>query len=62
VRHRRVAHELTAGAGGHEELYEALAGEREAATRHLAIAFTNDPRTRAWAADDADLAGVELPD
>jgi hypothetical protein len=40
-------------------LYEALAGHREAARRHLAIAFANDPRTRAWAADDADLAGVE---
>jgi hypothetical protein len=42
--------------------YEALAGDREAATRHLAIAFAQDPRTRAWAADDADLAGVERPD
>jgi hypothetical protein len=42
--------------------YEALAGDREAARRHLATAFANDPRTRAWAADDADLAGVAMPD
>ncbi len=38
--------------------YEALAGNREAALRHLRIAFDNNPATRDWAADDEDLASV----
>ena len=38
--------------------YHALAGNREDALRHLRIAFANDPRTRAWAAEDEDLVGV----
>jgi tetratricopeptide (TPR) repeat protein len=41
--------------------YQALAGDRDAAARHLAIAFARDPRTRAWAAEDRDLDGVERP-
>ena len=38
--------------------YEALAGNREAAIRHLRIAFDNNPATREWAAGDEDLASV----
>jgi len=38
--------------------YRALAGDRDAALRHLRIAFANDPRTRAWAIDDEDLVSV----
>jgi hypothetical protein len=41
--------------------YEALAGRPEAAAGRLEIAFAADPRTRAWAAEDPDLAGVALP-
>lgn len=33
----------------------ALLGERDRALTHLRTAFTNDPRTREWARDDADL-------
>ena len=33
-------------------------GDRDDALRHLRIAFANDPRTRAWAADDDDLSAV----
>jgi tetratricopeptide (TPR) repeat protein len=35
--------------------YAALAGDREAALRHLRVAFENEPRARAWAQDDSDL-------
>jgi tetratricopeptide (TPR) repeat protein len=38
--------------------FEALAGHREAAVRHLRIAYENNPRTREWAAGDDDLASV----
>jgi tetratricopeptide (TPR) repeat protein len=38
--------------------YEALAGNREAAIRHLRIAFDNNPATREWAAGDEDLESV----
>jgi tetratricopeptide (TPR) repeat protein len=38
--------------------YEALAGHREAAIEHLAVAFANNPQTREWAAGDDDLASV----
>jgi len=38
--------------------YEALAGDRERAVEHLRIAYAGDERTRAWAADDEDLASV----
>jgi hypothetical protein len=41
--------------------YRALGGDREAARRHLEIAFANDPRTRRWAEGDADLDGVPRP-
>lgn len=53
------AHDETSpGAGGHEELYHALAGDRDDALRHLHVAFANDPRTREWAAEDDDLITV----
>ncbi len=35
--------------------YEALAGHREQAIAHLEVAYTNNPATREWAADDEDL-------
>jgi hypothetical protein len=38
--------------------YNALAGHREQAIVHLRIAFDEDPRARAWAADDDDLISV----
>lgn len=38
--------------------YQALAGNRVDALRHLRIAFANDPSTREWAADDDDLVSV----
>jgi mannose-6-phosphate isomerase-like protein (cupin superfamily) len=42
----------------------ALAGDREGAVEHIRIAFEQDPRTRAWAAEDADLDSIrdELAD
>ena len=36
--------------------YRALAGRHEEARSHLSAAFEHDPRTRKWAAEDADLA------
>ncbi len=43
--------------------YTALAGDGDAAIAHLRTAFTNDPRTREWAADDEDLDAIrERPD
>jgi hypothetical protein len=36
----------------------ALMGRREQALEHLRTAFANDPRTREWAKDDEDLAGL----
>jgi hypothetical protein len=41
--------------------FQALAGDTEAATRRLAIAFRADSRTRAWADEDHDLDGVPRP-
>jgi tetratricopeptide (TPR) repeat protein len=38
--------------------YRALEGRRAEALEHLRIAFERDPRTREWAADDADLNSV----
>ena len=38
--------------------YNALAGNRDDALRHLRVAFANDPRTREWAAEDDDLITV----
>lgn len=38
--------------------FEALAGHREAAIRHLRIAYENNPATREWAATDDDLASI----
>lgn len=38
--------------------FEALDGHPDDAVRHLAIAFEQDPRTREWAATDADLDSV----
>ena len=38
--------------------YRALAGDRERAVEHLQIAYAGDERTRAWAAEDEDLASV----
>jgi hypothetical protein len=43
--------------------YCALAGRGHEAVEHLAKAFAGDPRTRAWAKDDADLDPIrERPD
>jgi uncharacterized protein YjlB len=44
----------------HYELacYQALAGERERALEHLAVAVAGDPRTRGWAAEDPDFDGL----
>ena len=33
-------------------------GHREDALEHLRIAFAEDPRTREWAAGDADLEAI----
>ena len=41
--------------------FHALAGDKDAAGRCLAIAFRADPRTRSWAEDDHDLDGVARP-
>ena len=43
--------------------YAALAGQREDALRHIAIAFEKEPKARSWAADDSDLDSIrdELP-
>jgi hypothetical protein len=38
--------------------YASLAGELDRAFDHLALAFQEDPRTREWAATDADLEAV----
>jgi hypothetical protein len=38
--------------------YEALGGDRDAAIRHLRVAFDGDRRTREWAPGDADLESV----
>jgi tetratricopeptide (TPR) repeat protein len=38
--------------------YRALEGRRAEALEHLRIAFERDPRTRDWAADDADLDAI----
>jgi hypothetical protein len=38
--------------------YNALGGHRAEAVAHLRIAHREDPRTREWAADDADLSSV----
>jgi tetratricopeptide (TPR) repeat protein len=38
--------------------YHALAGRRERALEHLAIAVRNEPRAAEWAAGDADLDAV----
>jgi tetratricopeptide (TPR) repeat protein len=38
--------------------YHALAGRLDEARRSLEIAFAGDERTRAWAADDEDLAAL----
>jgi tetratricopeptide (TPR) repeat protein len=38
--------------------YSALAGHREQALEHLAIAVQNEPRAVEWAADDSDLDSI----
>ncbi|HKV66755.1 MAG TPA: tetratricopeptide repeat protein [Gaiellales bacterium] len=38
--------------------FHALAGRREKALEHLAVAVANDPRAAEWAADDSDLDAV----
>jgi tetratricopeptide (TPR) repeat protein len=38
--------------------YRALAGRREQALEHLAIAVQNEPKAAAWAAGDADLDSI----
>jgi tetratricopeptide (TPR) repeat protein len=38
--------------------YLALAGRRDEAIEHLKQAYTGDPRTREWAADDVDLESI----
>jgi len=38
--------------------YHALAGRREHALEHLAIAVRNEPRAAEWAADDSDLDSI----
>jgi hypothetical protein len=38
--------------------FRALAGDRERALAHLAVAVAGDPRARAWAAEDTDLDAV----
>ena len=43
--------------------YAALAGQREDALRHIAVAFEADPKSREWAKDDSDLDSIraDLP-
>jgi tetratricopeptide (TPR) repeat protein len=38
--------------------FHALAGRREKALEHLAIAVANDPRVAEWASDDSDLDSI----
>lgn len=38
--------------------FEALAGHRDRAIKHLRLAYAGNPETREWAADDPDLASV----
>jgi tetratricopeptide (TPR) repeat protein len=38
--------------------FHALAGRRERALEHLAIAFANEPKVAQWASDDADLDSI----
>ena len=38
--------------------FHALAGRREKALEHLAVALANDPRAAEWAADDSDLDAI----
>ncbi|HEX5248080.1 MAG TPA: tetratricopeptide repeat protein [Gaiellales bacterium] len=38
--------------------FQALAGRRDKALEHLAIAAANDPRVAEWAADDSDLDSI----
>jgi tetratricopeptide (TPR) repeat protein len=38
--------------------FKALAGRRDKALEHLAIAAANDPRVAEWAADDSDLDSI----
>jgi tetratricopeptide (TPR) repeat protein len=38
--------------------FHALAGRREEALEHLAVAVANDPRVAEWASDDADLDSI----
>jgi tetratricopeptide (TPR) repeat protein len=38
--------------------FHALAGHREKALEHLAIALANDPRVAEWASDDTDLDSI----
>ena len=38
--------------------FHALAGRREKALEHLAVAVANDPRAAEWAADDSDLDAI----
>ena len=38
--------------------FHALAGRREKALEHLAIAVANDPRAAEWASDDSDLDSI----
>jgi tetratricopeptide (TPR) repeat protein len=38
--------------------YHALAGRREQALAHLAIAVENEPRAAGWASDDSDLDAI----
>jgi len=38
--------------------FHALAGRREDALGHLAVAVANDPRVAEWASDDSDLDSI----
>jgi hypothetical protein len=38
--------------------FATLSGDEDAGLRHLRIAFAGDPRTRAWAAEDDDVAAI----
>jgi hypothetical protein len=38
--------------------YAALAGQREDALRHIAVAFEREPRAREWAREDSDLDSI----
>jgi len=53
-----AAHPQNPPLGSQLACYEALAGNRAAAIRHLRIAFDNNPDTREWASDDEDLESV----